>query len=209
MSTGFSTMTSHQNGITIMQESNSPLEENAAAGQPTSPIAFKKKRAWTEEEKRAIVEQCREPGATVSGVARKNGAPANLVFQWRKLFEETPLNEKLSISDQMEAEMRSTLEFIQKCVRLEQVLTGNLLEDVRAKKISPYNASIALSNLVNCREKVVNLSLNLLERLDKIQLLKKEPEPEVDEIDLRYRREIEKLAVEMANYIYPANSAEL
>lgn len=186
-----------------MQESNLPPEETSHEEKQVIPISFKKKRAWTEEEKRAIVEECRQHGATVSGVARKNGVPANLVFQWRKLFEEAPLDKKLSISEQMELDVKSSLSFIRECERIEQLIAGNLLADSRAKKISPYNASIALSNLVTSREKLINLSLNLLERLQKLRPIVEEPEPEADETDLRFKRQVEILCMEMADQLYP------
>lgn len=191
-----------------MQEQNVPMEEQSEADEQSNPIPSKKKRSWTEEEKRTIVEECRLPGATVSGIARENGVPANLVFQWRKKSEVPMPTIKLSFSEQMEQKMLSTLDFIQKCERLEQVLTGNLMEDIRVKKISPYNASIALSNLVTSREKLLNLSLNLLERLQKLRPVIESPETESDETDLRLRRQIEMLCMEMADEIYPPEAAD-
>src|SRR3954452_6974169 len=48
-----------------------------------------RRRRWTEEAKRRIVEESFAPGATVSAVARRHGlAPAHL-FAWRRLSRES------------------------------------------------------------------------------------------------------------------------
>lgn len=43
-----------------------------------------KRRFWSDEEKRTIVEQCAVPGVSVSQVARRYDVNANLVFRWRR-----------------------------------------------------------------------------------------------------------------------------
>jgi transposase len=43
-------------------------------------------RLWPEAEKRRIVAETLEPGASVSVVARRNDVNANMVFCWRKAF---------------------------------------------------------------------------------------------------------------------------
>jgi transposase len=45
------------------------------------------RRAWSEEEKRRIVEEALVPGASVAEVARRHGANANLVFTWRRMAQ--------------------------------------------------------------------------------------------------------------------------
>jgi transposase len=42
-------------------------------------------------EKRSIVEQALEPGASVASVARVHGLNANVVFHWRRLYREGKL----------------------------------------------------------------------------------------------------------------------
>jgi transposase len=42
----------------------------------------RKRRAWSEDEKRLICGQARLPGVSVSQVARRYGLNANLVFKW-------------------------------------------------------------------------------------------------------------------------------
>ncbi len=44
----------------------------------------RKRRNWDDEEKREIVAQTRLPGVSVSRVARRYDANANLVFKWRR-----------------------------------------------------------------------------------------------------------------------------
>lgn len=45
------------------------------------------RRRRSVEERRRIVEETLEPGASVARVARKHGVNANQVFGWRKLYE--------------------------------------------------------------------------------------------------------------------------
>jgi transposase len=42
------------------------------------------RRSWSDDEKRRIVAEAMVPGASVSAVARRYGANANLVFTWRR-----------------------------------------------------------------------------------------------------------------------------
>ena len=49
------------------------------------------KRFWSKQEKRQIVEETLEPGASVSVVARSHNVNANQVFQWRKRYREREL----------------------------------------------------------------------------------------------------------------------
>jgi transposase len=47
--------------------------------------ARRSRRSWSDEEKRRIVAEAVLPGASVADIARRHGANANLVFNWRKL----------------------------------------------------------------------------------------------------------------------------
>jgi transposase len=46
-----------------------------------------RRRRWTAEEKRRIVEETRTPGSSVSVVARRHDINANLLFKWKRLEE--------------------------------------------------------------------------------------------------------------------------
>ncbi len=51
-------------------------------------------RHWPYEKKRRIVEETMKPGMSVSIVARRHDINANLVFAWRKLYQEGRLGVK-------------------------------------------------------------------------------------------------------------------
>ncbi len=51
-------------------------------------------RHWPYEKKRRIVEETMKPGMSVSMVARRHDINANLVFSWRKLYQEGRLGTK-------------------------------------------------------------------------------------------------------------------
>ena len=51
-------------------------------------------RHWPYERKRRIVEETMKPGMSVSIVARRHDINANLVFSWRKLYQEGRLGVK-------------------------------------------------------------------------------------------------------------------
>lgn len=51
----------------------------------------RRRRSWSDEEKRRIVAESRQPGMSVSEVARRHDVNANQVFTWRRQFaEEVP-----------------------------------------------------------------------------------------------------------------------
>ena len=54
----------------------------------------KKKQFRSKAERRGIVEETLQPGASVARVARAHGVNANQVFAWRKLYREGLLNEE-------------------------------------------------------------------------------------------------------------------
>ncbi len=50
-----------------------------------------RRRRWSAQEKASLVRRTYEPGMSVSLVARQEGVPASLLFQWRKLEREGAL----------------------------------------------------------------------------------------------------------------------
>ena len=54
----------------------------------------RKRRVWSDEEKRLIVGQTRVPGVSVSQVARRYDVNANLVFKWLRDPRFQPLDEE-------------------------------------------------------------------------------------------------------------------
>ena len=59
-------------------------------------LAGAKKRLWSVEERRKIVEATLQSGASVSRVARCHDVNANQVFHWRKLYREGRLGSSTS-----------------------------------------------------------------------------------------------------------------
>src|SRR5271169_3505921 len=57
---------------------------DALAGRNGRAVA---RRRWPDALKRRIVAETREPGASVSVVARRHDVNANQVFKWRRQFE--------------------------------------------------------------------------------------------------------------------------
>src|SRR5258708_26614085 len=53
-------------------------------GQAASDSARRRRRLWPDEEKRQIVGEALEPGASVSIVARRHDLNANMLFTWRR-----------------------------------------------------------------------------------------------------------------------------
>jgi transposase len=51
------------------------------------------RRRYTIAEKRAIVEETRRRGASVAEVAQRHGVNANLLFGWRRLYQQGVLRE--------------------------------------------------------------------------------------------------------------------
>jgi transposase len=53
--------------------------------------SVQRRRRWSPEEKRAILEEGEQPGNSLSAVARKYGVNPNQLFHWRKLMREGAL----------------------------------------------------------------------------------------------------------------------
>ena len=56
------------------------------SGHRTSPphVTMSTRRIWSAADKRAIVAEAEEPGATVSMVARRHNLHSSLLFRWRR-----------------------------------------------------------------------------------------------------------------------------
>ena len=53
-------------------------------GQTASDTAQRRRRLWSDDEKRRIVAETLAPGASVSIVARRHDLNANMLFTWRR-----------------------------------------------------------------------------------------------------------------------------
>ena len=50
----------------------------------------RKRRSWTRDEKRRVVDESREEGASIAEVARRHDINANQLFTWRRQFDIEP-----------------------------------------------------------------------------------------------------------------------
>jgi transposase len=66
------------------------------SGRATIEASTAKRRRRTVEEKRRIVEETLEAGASVARVARRHAVNANQVFYWRKKYRERRLGKNQS-----------------------------------------------------------------------------------------------------------------
>ena len=51
---------------------------------------WRKRRSWTRDEKRRVVDESREEGASIAEVARRHDVNANQLFTWRRQFDIEP-----------------------------------------------------------------------------------------------------------------------
>ena len=56
------------------------------AGEDNAVFRKRKRRRWSDAERRQIVEETLAAGASVARVARSHGVNANQVFSWRRLY---------------------------------------------------------------------------------------------------------------------------
>lgn len=57
---------------------------SGAMPNPTHVIVASTRRAWTREQKRAILAEAKNPATTISAVARRHGLASSLLFRWRR-----------------------------------------------------------------------------------------------------------------------------
>ena len=51
----------------------------------TGRLAKRSRRSWSDDDKRRLVVEACQPGASVADVARRHGVNANLLFKWRNM----------------------------------------------------------------------------------------------------------------------------
>jgi transposase len=90
-----------------------------------------RRRRWAPSEKRAIVQETYEQGATVSLVARRHGIAPNQLFYWRRRMEDGALT-AVGSEEKVVPESR-VRELEQKIRRLERIL-GQKTVDIEILK---------------------------------------------------------------------------
>jgi len=53
--------------------------------------SVQRRRTWTRQQKKAMVEEAEQPGNSISSVARKYEVHPNQLFKWRRLIHEGAL----------------------------------------------------------------------------------------------------------------------
>ncbi|MCX8012169.1 MAG: IS3 family transposase [Desulfobacterota bacterium] len=104
--------------------------------------SVQRRRRWSAEEKRAMVEEAEKPGSSVSQVARKYGVNPSQLFNWRRLMREGALSavrageEVVAASEvrQLRARIRE-LERLLGRKTLETEILREALEVAREKKL--------------------------------------------------------------------------
>ncbi len=89
--------------------------------------AVERRRKWSLDEKRQIIEETYLPGYSVSQVARKYGITPSQLFYWRRMMEEGALK---GISSQEELVPKSQVRELEKRLReMERILGKKTLEN--------------------------------------------------------------------------------
>lgn len=89
--------------------------------------AVERRRRWSLDEKRQIIEETYLPGYSVSQVARKYGITPSQLFYWRRMMEEGALK---GISSQEELVPKSQVRELEKRLReMERILGKKTLEN--------------------------------------------------------------------------------
>jgi len=119
--------------MTIPKPSANPIEVITS---------IQRRRRWAAEEKRALVEEAEQPGASISSVARKYGVNPNQLFHWRRLIRQGSLSavradeEVVPVSEvkQMRARVRELERLLGKKT-MEAEILKEALELSREKKL--------------------------------------------------------------------------
>lgn len=89
--------------------------------------SVERRRKWSVEEKRQIIEETYQKGSSVSQVARKYDITPSQLFYWRRMMEQGALK---GISSQEELVPKSQVKDLEKRVReLERMLGKKTLEN--------------------------------------------------------------------------------
>lgn len=134
---------------------------------------------------------------TFSAASKKHGIPTNQLFQWRKQFESISLRLVNGGATSESANCSRTLSEIDKLERLQNMTIGKLTEEIRRSQITSYNASIALSNLVNGLTKLDALRAQAQEKLEHLHPSNPARAMPFDEATLEEERMAKMLVIEM------------
>jgi transposase len=101
-----------------------------------------RKRRYTAEEKRRLLEETQAPGASVSSVARRYGISPSLLFRWRRLNDEGGLQglgaEEAVVPESEAKQLRAQVRELQRLLgkkTMEAEILREALDLSRSKKL--------------------------------------------------------------------------
>jgi transposase len=101
-----------------------------------------RRRNYSAADKRRILDECAEPGNSVSAVARRYGVSASVVFRWRRLNEEGGMqglsSEEAVVPESEARELRAQVRELQRLLgkkTLEVEILKEAIEMARPKKL--------------------------------------------------------------------------
>lgn len=125
--------------------SNTYEAEPVLAFDPPKPG---KRRSYTAEQKRMILEEAHRPGQSISGVARRFGLSPSLVFHWKRQMDaggQTALAAGEPVVPESEARMlRAKVRELERLLgkkTMETEILKEAIEIARAKKWLPRGSS--------------------------------------------------------------------
>lgn len=99
-------------------------------------IGHRRRRRWTAEQKRGMVEEAEQTGNSISAVARKYEVSPNQVFHWRKLMRAGAEDAVVPLSEARALQMKiRELERLLGKKTMEVEILKDALECAREKKL--------------------------------------------------------------------------
>lgn len=120
------------------------------------------KRAFSNDDKNRMVREAEAQGFT--SIAKKYSVAPGQLYTWRKRSRAVPPPETKPTASIME-ELRQSAAKVYRLEELQRLSLEKTIADIAAGKISAYNASTALTNIVNSNIKLEEKKQEVLDRL--------------------------------------------
>jgi transposase-like protein len=196
--------TKNRTGACVSYIENGPFNGERLMSEVEITIvpASRKRRFWSFDSKLAMLAEAQQ--FSFAAVAAKYGIQASQLYRWRVEFEGKPLfrggNSRpcSDATDDPNSVFEDHLAQVQELEALRAATVDKLCSELKEKKISGYNASCALQNVITGTARIIALKDAVTEKLQSIPEV--EPERELEEWEnppLEVRREAEKMLVEL------------
>jgi len=115
-----------------------------------------RRRRWSPEEKRAMVQEAESPGMSVSSVARKYGIHPNQLFRWRRLMYEGALcavkaGEEVVPATEVKA-LRERIRELERLLGTKTMEVEMLKEAIAINSRNPVSLVARFSDSIESRE---------------------------------------------------------